>query len=145
MAVAFSKQAGSEKSGARRTGNRNGSKRSVPKPPSPSESPPTVSPWYAPPNARYAVRPSTPWFTQNWKAIFSACSTAEAPSDANRTCGESTGTTSASASANSTTTRLPLPSSVEWATLPSWSTSASSSSGTRWPSVVTHSDEIASK
>ena len=61
------------------------------------------------------------------------------------TWASSTGTTAASASANSMTTRLPLPSSVACATLPSWSTIASSSSGTRWPSVVTHSDEMASK
>ena len=57
----------------------------------------------------------------------------------------STGTTAARASANSTTARLPLPSRVAWATRPSWSTTAASSSGTRWPSVVTHSDEMASK
>ena len=46
------------------------------------ESAPIVSPWYAPPNARNVVRPSTPRFTQYWNAIFSACSTAHAPSDA---------------------------------------------------------------
>ena len=41
--------------------------------------------------------------------------------------------------------RLPFPSNVAWATLPSWSTRAASSSGTRCPRVVTHSDEMASK
>ena len=45
--------------------------------------------------------PSTPWFAQYWNAIFSACSTAAAPSDAKRKCGSSTGTTRASASASS--------------------------------------------
>ena len=38
---------------------------------------------------------------QCWNAIFSACSTAAAPSDANRKWGPSTGTTGASASASS--------------------------------------------
>ena len=42
-------------------------------------------------------------------------------------------------------TRLPLPSIVEWATRSIWSRSAWSSSGTRWPRVVTHSDEMASR
>ena len=55
---------------------------SAPKPPSPTESAPIVSPWYAPPNARNVVRPATPRFVQYWNAIFSACSTADAPSDA---------------------------------------------------------------
>jgi hypothetical protein len=91
------------------------------------------------------VRPDTPWFVQNWNAMRSACSTAAAPSDANRKCGPSTGTTSASASASSMVARLPLPSMVECATLPACSSSAASSSGTRWPSVVTHSDEMASR
>ena len=54
---------------------------SAPKPPSPTESAPIVSPWYAPPNARN-VRRGAPRFTQYWNAIFSACSTADAPSDA---------------------------------------------------------------
>ena len=66
---------------------------------------------------------STPRLTQYWKAILRACSTATAPSEAKRKWGPSTGTTAASASASSTTARLPLPSRVEWATLPSWSTS----------------------
>ena len=35
--------------------------------------------------------PSTPWFVQCWNAILSACSTAAAPSLANRTWGSSTG------------------------------------------------------
>ena len=91
------------------------------------------------------MRPGSPRLTQYWKAILRACSTATAPSEANTMWASSTGTTAASASANSTTTRLPLPSRVAWATLPSWSTTAASSSGTRWPRVVTHSDEMASK
>ena len=37
------------------------------------------------------MRPATPRFTQYWNAIFSACSTAAAPSDAKRKCGSSTG------------------------------------------------------
>ena len=41
---------------------------------------------------------STPRLAQYWNAIFSACSTADAPSDAKRKCGSSTGTTRASAS-----------------------------------------------
>ena len=82
ISQAVSKQRGSLNAGARSTGKRNGSNRSVPKPPSPSESAPMVSPWYAPPNARNVVRPSSPRLTQYWKAIFSACSTADAPSDA---------------------------------------------------------------
>ena len=49
------------------------------------------------------------------------------------------------ASASSTTTALPLPNMVAWATRPSWSTRAASSSGTRWPSVFTHSEEMASR
>ena len=60
----------------------------------------------------------SPRLTQYWKAILSACSTATAPSEAKTTWASSTGTTAASASANSMTTRLPLPSSVAWATLP---------------------------
>ena len=106
MATAVSKQRGSANCGARSTGKRSGSKRSVPKPPSPTESAPMVSPWYAPPNARNCVWPATPRFTQYWNAIFSACSTAAAPSDAKRKCGSSTGTTRASASASSTTTTV---------------------------------------
>ena len=91
------------------------------------------------------MRPSTPRLTQYWNAILSACSTATAPSAANRKWGSSTGTTGASASASSTTTVLPLPSMVEWATLPAWAARAASSSGTRWPRVLTHSDEMASR
>ncbi len=41
-----------------------------------------VSPWYAPPNARNVVRPTTWRLTQYWNAILSACSTALAPSEA---------------------------------------------------------------
>ncbi len=48
----------------------------------PRDSAPIVSPWYAPPNARKVFRPVIPRFTQYWNAIFSACSTAHAPSDA---------------------------------------------------------------
>ena len=51
------------------------------------------------------MRPPTPRFTQYWKAIFSACSTAAAPSDANRKCGRVDGTTCARASASSTGSR----------------------------------------
>ena len=69
------------------------------------------------------MRPSTPRLAQYWKAIFSACSTAAAPSEANRKCGSSTGTTRASASASSTTTRFPLPRRVEWATRSIWARS----------------------
>ena len=86
-----------------------------------------------------------PWLVQNWNAILMACSTAEAPSEAKRKCGSSTGTTGASASASSITARLPLPSSVVCATRSSWSRTAWSSSGRWWPSVVTHSDEMASR
>ncbi len=91
------------------------------------------------------MRRVSPRLTQYWKAIFSACSTATAPSEANSTCGWSTGTTRARSSANSIDARDPLPSKVAWATLPSWSTTAASSSGMWCPSVVTHSDEMASK
>jgi hypothetical protein len=70
---------------------------------------------------------------------------ADAPSHANRKWGPSTGTTAASASASSITTRFPLPSMVEWATRSSWSRRAASSSGTRCPSVFTHSDDTASR
>ena len=136
---------GSSKPGARTTGKRSGSNTSVPNPPAPTDSEPIVSPWYAPPNARYFVRVVTPWLVQNWKAIFSACSTAAAPSPANRKWGPSTGTSGASASASSTVTRLPLPSSVECATRPSCSIAAASSSGTPWPSVVTHNELMASR
>ena len=38
------------------------------------------------------VRPVTPWLAQYWNAIFSACSTAAAPSEAKRKWGSSTGT-----------------------------------------------------
>ena len=72
-----------------------------------------------------------PLLTQYWNAIFSACSTATAPSDANKKCGSSTGTTVDRASASCTTTVLPLPSIVECATLAAWAVSARSSSGTR--------------
>ena len=130
MSIAVSKQRGSENDGARSTGNRSASNRSVPKPPSPTESAPIVSPWYASPNARKRVCVTVPRFAQNWNAIFSACSTADAPSDAKRKCGSSTGTTRASASASSTTTRLPFPSIVECAPRSSCARRASSSSGT---------------
>ena len=142
---AVSKQRGSAKDGARTTGNRSGSKRSVPKPSSPTDSAPMVSPWYAPPNARNVVRPRMPRFTQYWNAIFNPCSTADAPSDANRKCGSSTGTTAPSASQSSMTTRLPLPSIVECAPRSSCARTASSSSTTRWPSVFTHNDDMASR
>ena len=144
-ATAASTAPGSPRLGVRSTGKRSGSNTSVPKPPSPMASEPVVSPWYAPPNARYVVLDVTPWLVQYWKAILMACSTAAAPSEANRNRGRSTGTLGASASASSMTMRLPLPSSVEWATRPSWSRTAWSSSGTPWPSVVTQSDEMASK
>ena len=98
IATAVSKHPGSPNCGARSTGKRSGSKRSVPKPPSPTDSAPMVSPWYAPPKARNCVWPARPRFAQYWNAIFSACSTAAAPSDAKRKCGSSTGTTRASAS-----------------------------------------------
>ena len=80
-AIAASKQSASSNAGARSTGKRSGSKMSVPKPPSPSDSAPIVSPWYAPPNARNVER-GVPRLAQYWNAIFSACSTAAAPSDA---------------------------------------------------------------
>ena len=92
-----------------------------------------------------AVRPGTPVLTQYWNAILSACSTATAPSAAKRKWGSSTGTTPARASASSTTTVLPLPSMVEWATRAACAARAASSSGTRCPSVLTHSDEMASR
>ena len=104
-----------------------------------------VSPWYAPPNARNCVCPAMPRLAQYWNAIFNACSTAAAPSDANKKCGSSTGTTCANASASSTTTTLPLPSMVECAPRSSCAWTASSSSGTWWPRVLTHSEEMASK
>jgi hypothetical protein len=91
------------------------------------------------------VRPPMPRLAQYWKAILSACSTATAPSAANRKWGASTGSSGASASANSTTTVLPFPSMVLWATLPTWATNAASSSGTRCPKVLTHNDEMASR
>ena len=91
------------------------------------------------------MRPSMPRLAQYWKAILRACSTATAPSAANRKWGASTGTSGANASASSTTTVLPFPSMVLWATLSTWATSAASSSGTRCPSVFTHNDEIASR
>ena len=104
-----------------------------------------MSPWYASPRARNRDRWGSLRLTQYWKAIFNACSTATAPSAAKRKWGPSTGTTAARASASSTTTELPLPSIVEWATLPTWATRAASSSGTRWPRVLTHSEEMASR
>ena len=132
--------------GARSTGNRSGSKTSVPKPPSPTDSAPMVSPWYAPPNARNVVRPVTPRFTQYWNAIFSACSTRAAPSDANRKCGSSTGTTGGERLGAARRRRgCRCRASSECAPRSSCSRSASSSSGTWWPSVLTHSDEIASR
>ena len=146
MRAATSKQSGSAKRGARSTGKRSGSNTSVPNPPSPTESAPMVSPWYAPPKARNVVRPRTPWFDQYWNAIFSACSTALAPSDGEEEVGLVDRHDAARAPrASSTTTRLPLPSIVECAPRSSCARSASSSSGTRCPSVLTHSDEIASR
>ncbi len=145
MATAVSKHPGSPNCGARSTGNRSGSKRSVPKAASPTDSAPMVSPWYAPPKARNCVWPAAPRFTQYWNAIFNACSTAAAPSDAKRKCGSSTGTTRANASASSTTATLPLPSMVECAPRSSCSRTASSSSGTAWPRVLTHNEEMASR
>ena len=144
-AHAVSKHAGSANAGARSTGKRSGSNSSVPNPLSPTDSAPMVSPWYAPPNARKRVRRRSPRFAQNWKAIFSACSTAAAPSDANRKWGWSTGTTRANASASSTTTTLPLPSIVECAPRSSCARIASSSSGTWCPRVLTQSEEMASR
>ena len=89
--------------------------------------------------------PTSPRFTQYWKAILRACSTATAPSAAKRKWGPSTGTTAARASASSVTTTLVFPSMVVWATRSSWAARAASSSGTRWPRVFTHSDEMASR
>ena len=86
-----------------------------------------------------------PWLVKCWKAILSACSTASAPSLAKIVCGSSTGTTAASASASSMVAVLPWPSIVEWATLSICSRRAASSSGTRWPRVVTQSEEMASR
>ncbi|MEZ5135154.1 MAG: hypothetical protein R2699_08925 [Acidimicrobiales bacterium] len=76
---------------------------------------------------------------------MSDCSTAAAPSEAYSSRASSTGSRPTSASASSTAAVLPLPSRVECATLSSWARSASSNSGIRWPRVVTHSDEMASR
>ena len=110
-----------EKRGARSTGKRSGSNTSVPNPPSPTESAPMVSPWYAPPKARNVVRPATPWLVQYWKAIFRACSTALAPSDANRKCGCVDRDERCERFAQLDDDRLPLPSIVECAPRSSWS------------------------
>ena len=132
--------------GARSTGKRSGSKMSVPKPPSPTESAPMVSPWYAPPNARNvraagdaAVRPVLERDLQRLLDRGRAVGRVEevrvvdrhdrAP--ALRTARRPRGCrcrASSSARRGRAVARI-----------------ASSSSGTRWPSVVTHSDEIASR
>ena len=119
---------------------------SAPNPSSPTDSAPIVSPWYAPPNARNVVRPATPTVDPVLERDL------ERLLDRRRAVGRvqevRVGRRARPGRAprtSSITTRLPLPSIVECAPSSSCSRIASSSSGTWWPSVLTQSDEIASR
>ena len=132
--------------GARSTGNRSGSNTSVPN----RRRRPTATRWCRRGRRRrrrgsWCVR-STPWFVQYWKAIFSACSTAAAPSEANRKWGSSTGTDGGERLGQldddpvAVAEQRGVGDPVELV-----ADRPASSSGTRWPSVVTHSEEMASR
>ena len=86
-----------------------------------------------------------PRLTQYWKAIFRACSTAAAPSDGEQEVGVVDRHHGRQRLGQLDHDAVAVAQQVEWATRPSWSAMAWSSSGTRWPRVLTHSDEMASR
>ena len=145
MSHATSKHAGSSNAGARSTGKRSGSKTSAPKPSSPTESAPIVSPWYAPPNARNVsarraeVRPVLERDLQRLLDRRRAVGRVEEvrvvdghdPGERLRELDHRRGCRCRASSSGRRAS--------------SWRRIASSSSGTQWPSVLTHSDEIASR
>ncbi len=78
---------------------------------------------------------------QYWKAIFSATSTAVAPSSEKKTRVRPSGASSTSLRASSIAGAWVRPSSVACATRSSWSRIAASSVGWRWPWTL-HQSEL---
>ena len=129
-----------------RTGNRSGSNTSVPNPPSPTDERPDGVAVVGAAEGQVAVAPGDalvrPVLERDLQRLLDGRGAVAGEEEVGLV---DRARPAASASASSIATVLPLPSIVEWATRSSWSRSGSSSSGTRWPRVVTHSDEMASR
>jgi hypothetical protein len=102
-----------------------------------------VSPWYPPRTVKNRFR-GEPAATWNCSAIFIATSTDTDPESARKTCSSPSGVISISLRANAIAGSWVRPPNITWLIRDSWAAAAASSSGTAYPWIADHHDDMAS-